>query len=419
MKKTISLVVAFVLLVSLFTGIGVTASTKKTDSLKGEITFVTHRTDKVDVIQAMANDFMKLHPGTKITVEPNPGDDVMKTRIAANELPDIMFIPSGLGITREKYPTYFLPVNDLGFTKANMNFYDGGVGPDNKLYALSITVNYNGVVYNKKVFSEAGIKKTPTTVKEFLADCALIKAKGVVPVASNFKDKWPLGSFGDGAMQADMNSLPNYKNTLVKSDKLYNNDKYGLLYGLKFIRNLALKGYLENDLMSTNWDGSKNSIATGKVAMMFLGTWFPPQAIDAGMDKNEVGMFPVPGAKSLVFSPDIFYAVTKDTKYPELSKAFFQYMWKDGLMPIKVGMIPPNKNMKIGSTFVKELMASKLPLIQGAVDSADYQALINKAQIDTGAVAQEYITAKDEKDAQSVIDKYNQKWLKAKKALGK
>lgn len=427
MKKTISLVLTAILSVSLLAGCGSktstdsssTSSTTTGDNLKGKITFITHRTDKVDVTQALANDFMALHPGTEITVEPNPGDDVMKTRISANELPDIMLIPAGLGITREKYSNYFLPIDDLGFTKDNMNFYDGGLGSDNKLYSLSITVNYNGVVYNKKVFKDAGITTTPKTEEEFLADCALIKAKGVVPVASNFKDKWQLGSFGDGALQADITGLPNYKNTLVKMDKYYNDDKGGILYGLNLIRNLNNKGYLEKDLMSTNWDGSKKDLATGKVAMMFLGTWFPSQAVDAGMNKDEVGMFPVPGATALVFTPDIFYAVSKDTKYPELSKAFFKYMFKDGLMPTKVGMIPPNKGIKIDSVYVNELLGSKLPLVQGDVDSADYQALINKAQIDAGTVAQEYITAKSDNDAKAIVDKYNNKWATAKKSLGK
>ena len=300
-----------------------------------------------------------------------------------------------------------------------MNFYDGGVGTDNKLYALSINVNYNGVVYNKKVFKDAGITATPKTEEELLADCALIKAKGVVAVASNFKDGWPLGYFDDGTMQADLSAVPNYKNTLVKNDKYYNDDKGGALYGLNLLRNLSSKGYLEKDLMSTNWDGSKKDIATGKVAMMFLPSWFPSQAIGAGMNVDEVGMFPVPGAKALVFSPDTFYAVTKNSKFPELSKEFFKYMWKDGLMPLKVGNIPPNKDVKLDSAFVKELLSSKLPLIQGDVDSADYQALVNKAQIDPGAIAQEYVSAKSDKDAQAVTDKYNKKWSEAKKALGK
>lgn len=421
MKKTISILLTMVLIVSFFTGFRLSTTTSKSAApdLKGKITFVTHRSDKIDVLQGIAKDFMALHPGSEITVEPNPGDDIMKTRIAANELPDILNVPSGLGITRDKFPMYFLPLDNLGFTKDNLYFYDGGVGPDNKFYALSITVNYNGVVYNKKVFKDAGIVKTPKTEKEFLADCAKIKAKGVVPVASNFKDKWPLGPFGDGKMQADITKLPSYKNSLVKKDKFYNDDKGGMLYGLKFLRNLYKLGYLENDLMSTNWDESKKDIATGKVAMMFLGTWFPPQAIDNGMNPNEVGMFPVPGATALVCEPDVFYAVSKNTKYPELAKAFVQYMWKDGLMPKKVGMIPPNKNAKMDAPYVKELLGSKLRLVQGEVDSADYQALINKAKLDTTEIAQEYVMANSDKDAQDIVEKYNKKWLEAKKALGK
>ncbi|UJF31761.1 ABC transporter substrate-binding protein [Paenibacillus hexagrammi] len=348
-------------------------------------------------------------------MEASKGDDVLKTQIAANELPDIMFVPNGLGITRKDYPTYFVPIDELGYTKDNFWYYDNGTGPDKKLYTLSIGVNYQGFIYNKNAFKSAGIDKTPTTMDEFLADAEKLKAKGITPVASNFKDIWPLGNYADGAYSNDLTGLKNYQNTLLTKD-LFNSDPGGLLDGIKFLKNLSDKGYLEKDLMSTNWDASKRDLAQGKVGMMFLGTWLPSQIVQNGAKPEDLGMFPVPGAKALVGSADIMYGVTKNSKHPDVAKAFVKFMWDNGNMPKRVGMIPANKDYQADQPFLKELFAYNLPIVEWEALTPEYQELINKAQIDTKKAAQEYVLSKN---PQEVVDKYNKMWNDARTALGK
>ncbi|WP_438445107.1 ABC transporter substrate-binding protein [Gorillibacterium sp. sgz5001074] len=384
--------------------------------LKGDITFLTHRTDVADTILTdIAKDFMKQNPGVKITVEPSKGDDVLKTRIAANEMPDIMFIPNGLSLTKKDYPNYFVPIEDLGYTRDNLWYYDNGVGTDGKLYTLSIGVNYQGIVYSKTAFKNAGLTSTPKTLDEFYAAAELLKQKGIVPVASNYKDGWPLGNYSNGAYSNDITGSKNYMNTLVTKD-LLNDDKGGLIESAKFLRTLADKGYLEKDLMSTNWDGSKRDLAQGKIGMMFLGTWLPAQIVQNGAKPEDVGMFPIPGAKALVGSADVLYGVTKNSKYPEAAKAFMKFMWDRGNMAKKVGMIPPNKDYVPDEPFVKELMSSNLPIVEWEATSPAYQDLVSKSQIDVNKVFQEYVISKN---PQEIIEKYNKKWADAKKALGK
>ncbi|MCZ8520861.1 MULTISPECIES: ABC transporter substrate-binding protein [Paenibacillus] len=392
------------------------AAPSNAGGLKGEITFLTHRTDLADtVLTDIAEEFMAKNPGVHITVEASKGDDVLKTQIAANELPDIMFVPSGLGMTRKDYPTYFVPIDDLGYTKDNLWYYTNGAGPDNKLYTLSIGVNYQGFIYSKSAFQAAGIDKPPATMEEFLAAAEKLKAKGTVPVASNFKDGWPLGNYADGAYSNDITGLKNYQNTLIGKD-LFGSEPGSLLEGIKFLRTLADKGYLEKDLMSTNWDASKRDLAQGKVGMTYLGTWLPAQIEQNGGKPEDIGMFPVPGAKALVGSADYMYGVTKNSKAPEAAKAFLKFMWDNGYMPKKAGMIPPNKDYQADQPFLKELLSYKLPIVEWEALQPEYQDLINKAQIDTKKVAQEYVLAEN---PQEIIDKYNKKWADARKALGK
>ncbi|MCG7217209.1 ABC transporter substrate-binding protein [Paenibacillus mucilaginosus] len=384
--------------------------------LKGDITFLTHRTDLADtVLTDIAEEFMAKNPGVKITVESSKGDDVLKTQIAANELPDIMFVPSGLGMTRKDYPTYFVPIDDLGYTKENLWYYENGAGPDNHLYTLSIGLNYQGFVYSKAAFRAAGIEQAPKTMEEFLAAAEKLKAKGITPVASNFKDGWPLGNYADGAYSNDLTGSKNYQNTLISKD-LFAKEPGSLLEGIQFLKTLADKGYLEKDLMSTNWDASKRDLAQGKIGMTYLGTWLPAQIEQNGGKPEDIGMFPVPGAKALVGSADYMYGVTKNSKSPEAAKAFLKFMWDNGYMPKKAGMIPPNKDYKADEPFLKELLSYNLPIVEWEAHVPEYQELINKAQIDAKKAAQEYVLAEN---PQEVIDKYNKKWAEARKALGK
>jgi multiple sugar transport system substrate-binding protein len=56
---------------------------------------------------------------------------------------------------------------------------------DGKIYAVPHNVLNNTMVYNKKVFQEAGITKIPETFQEFLDACAKIKAKGIYPIGGH------------------------------------------------------------------------------------------------------------------------------------------------------------------------------------------------------------------------------------------
>ena len=433
MKKAVSLALGLFMVASLFTGCGNTKTaseattkagetTKETTAaqskgLKGKITYMTHRTDMADtVIKDVSKEFIAKNPGVQIDIETFKDESSVKTRIAANEMPDIMIVPTQLGITRSTYNKYFVDISDLGFTKDNTWFYENGTGTDGKLYTLSCAVNYNGVIYNKNAFKTAGIDKAPTTLDEFYAVCEKLKAKGIVPVATNFKDKWPLTNFVE-AYPGDASGVPSYKNLIATKDKyLDESTPGGILDGMKILKTLADKGYAEKDLMSTNWDGSKKDLAQGKVAMMYLGTWLPPQIVDNGAKPEDLGMFPFPGTKVLTLGADRYYGVTTSSKAPEAAKAFLKFMWTDSNMLPRIGFIPPSKSYKSDAPFMKELLSFSVKQLEQEADSPDYQTIINKAEIDNLVMAQEYVTSKDPK---VVIEKYNKKWTDAKKAVGK
>jgi raffinose/stachyose/melibiose transport system substrate-binding protein len=426
MKKIIALLVAMVFVVSMFAGCGkapatesavqetktaVAEETKKEENkLSGKIVFATHMTNKVDTtLKDLAKQFTDSNPGTEIEIQGvKDTDKVVKVWMASNELPDITVCPNG--VKQSTFKDYFLPLNDLGFNEDTLLFYKNGLGDDQQLYQVACSISLEGMLYNKKVFTDAGVTDIPKTQEELLAACEKIKAKGVVPVASLFKDKWPLGrwsEFGPAALSKN----PNYLNDKTKSDELVA-DTWLDIY--KLLRTMNEKGYLEKDLMSTNWDQFKKDFGAAKVGMVYLGTWLPPQIVENGGKIEEIGMFPLPGGQATA-NADNMYAVAKNSKNPELAKAFFKFLFAEPNFAKATGLTTSVKGVKSDDPIAAEILSYGQPLEMPAL-SEDYNALIGKAQIDREAMSQDLILAKD---LDAKVKEYNQKWADARKALSK
>jgi len=383
--------------------------------ISGKITFLTNRTDMIGKeYDEYSKRFNEKYPNIQVEFEASQTDynQQAKVRMASGELPDVMFIPT---IPNSDLPKYFASLDDLGLndqiTFRDFKSFDG------KLYGITTGNSTSGIVYNKKAFADAGITEIPKTWDEFLAACEKLKAKGVIPLASNFKDKWPLNDWVY-AVPRVVEGNPDFPNVKLTSDTPFTMDNgYGKALGL--LRELNEKGYLEKDINSTNWEQSKKDIASGKFAMYFLGNWVINQVIGAGTTADNVGFFPLPydnsGTPAAPLSPDFFYAVAKDSKNVEAAKAFVKWMIVDSGYEDFAGFISPLKGKESSLAQLKEFQSTGVELQEGTVDDAKVTEITNKAQLDLPAVAQEFVLAKD---PQSVFDKWNKAWAKAKKDLG-
>lgn len=429
MRRLISLIIAVFMVAALFIGCGQKADTKAETSsavqassaaeatvpevtLSGKITFATNMTNKVDSTLAdLVKEFTAKYPGTEVEIEGlKDPEGTLKVRMAAGELPDVSV---AVATKTSDYPKYYAPIDDLGFTEDNINFYKSGLGDDGKLYRITSAVSYTGVVYNKKAFKEAGVEKVPTTIEEFYAACELLKAKGIVPVASNFKDAWPL-TFWSGMYPIEALSNVNYYNELVSKNEFLSNDG-GILAGFNLVKTLKEKGYLEKDLMSTSWDGMKKDLATGKIAMAYIASWFPPQVVENGALQEDIGMFPFPGVKAVLAANDLFFAVSADSKNLETAKAFLKFAWEDSRYQNAIDATTPIKGATIKNASINEILTYNVPVVNSVPYFDDYISILTKGQLDYNKILQEYLLSKD---PDSIVAKYNKVWAETKKGLG-
>ncbi len=381
--------------------------------IKGEIVFLTNRTDMID---KEYNDyearFEAKYPGVDLKFETlTDYDKDLKIRIASGDFPDVVFVPT---IPNSELPNYFAPLDDIPFSSDI--YFPEMKATGGKMYGISSGGSTVGIVYNKKAFAQAGITDVPKTYDEFLAAAQKLKDAGIVPLASNFKDKWPLDAWvydvptmisGDAAHQ----------NERVGTDTPYTMDNaYGKAWGI--LKELNDKGYLEKDINSTNWEQSKIDVAQGKFAMYLLGNWVINQVIGAGAASEDVGFFPFPadnsGELKAPLNPDWFYAVNKDGNVPA-AKAFVQWIIEESGYDEFAGFIPTLKSKSISMPQLSEFEGYGVTYIEAVPSDDAATAIQNKAQIEQAVIVQNFVLAKD---SAAVLDKVNESWVKAKKELG-
>jgi ABC-type glycerol-3-phosphate transport system substrate-binding protein len=146
------------------------------------------------------------------------------------------------------------------------------------------------VYYNKALFSKAGVTP-PTTWAEFVADCAKLKAAGIVPIELGGKDSFAAAMPLTGALSADViGSDPNwiqqrYAGTVKFSDS-------DVVAAATKMRTLVTDDYFEPDALSVSYAQSITNFNAGDAAMYPMGSWYL-----GSIPKNEwnnIGVFPWP-----------------------------------------------------------------------------------------------------------------------------
>jgi ABC-type glycerol-3-phosphate transport system substrate-binding protein len=312
----------------------------------GDIKVVTWRTDLVEdgTFEKYAEEFNKEYPDVKVTFEgitDYAGE--MLTRMSTTNYGDVIGIPA---IKPDQYEQFLEPLGETADFEDTYRFLPAA-SYDGTQYGIAWGGNANGVVYNKKIFEEAGVTELPTSHDEWLD--ALQKVKDntdAIPMYTNYKDGWPLTqSFGNlGAITDD----PDAPITMAEDPAPWTEgtDVYaidGLLY------DTVAAGLTEDDPLTTNWEQSKVDLGTGKIATMPLGSWAISQmqaaAEENGGSADDIGYMAFPanvdGTQLAVIGGDYNLAVSKHSKAKAAAWAWIQWVVEDSGYTEAQGMISP------------------------------------------------------------------------------
>jgi raffinose/stachyose/melibiose transport system substrate-binding protein len=253
-------------------------------------------------------DIINSHPekfGYKLEFEKLPegsqGDDVMATKYATNDYPDV--------IGHYNIPMLAMKIDPSNFADLSgdwMNNFDKNVisSPaysfNGKVIAVPLGSTFLfGMLYNKRVFEKAGVS-IPTTWAELMAACDKISAIGVTPIILSYKDSWTTQFFGQipGQLrQARKLGITSAQMAVqLDTNKLHFADMPLFIGSMELEKSLIGTNRINKTYLSDSYNDAMQAILDGTAAMYPSGSWVSSEMVkmDETKFKNDVGGFAIP-----------------------------------------------------------------------------------------------------------------------------
>lgn len=300
--------------------------------VSGEITVLTNRTDMVTdgTLKKYAAEFNKAYPQVQVKFEGlTDYEGEVKIRMNTTNYGDVLLIPST--VSRDDYPKFFSALGPSAELSKKYQFTQKGTVQDT-VYGLASYAAANGFVYNKDLWTKAGITDWPKTPDEFLADLQTVKDKtGAIPYYTNYKDGWPLSGWQNAVGSPSCDPKANDKLATSQNPWAAGSD---LNVADSLLFDIVAKKLSEPDPTTTNWEDSKAMLAGGKISSMYLGSWSIVQMQDAaekaGGSPDSIGYMPFPaqvnGKFCVITAPDYLYAINKNSKNQQAARAWVDWV---------------------------------------------------------------------------------------------
>jgi len=369
MKRWLPLVMAVLLLVGLLSACGGSQTSSNTGETSSQPSQGTTETKKnvtlsqmvsqgwtTDADEALSKKFTE-ETGIAIDWQVTPADqyhDLLKTKLNAGEAPDIFWIQTNpFAIKTEIDPEKnCIDFSNESWVKVMNPARLPAVSYNNKVYGLMLWSNSPEYVfvYNKTLFGELGITKTPTTYAEFKNDCATIKAKGITPIYEYVAAGWhhvlPFAQIGGRYEELHPGLYDQLNNNKIKYA-----DVPEMELALKQMKECADLGYYGDDYMSNTGEDAQQRMATRKAAM-FLGNPGDIKQIKSDYPdcKDEFGLFLIPYVDNDTFpfnpnGPARF--AYKNSKYVDEIKQYFSYITTKESLQYKLDNTPSITNLDV------------------------------------------------------------------------
>ncbi len=290
-------------------------------------------TDGVRAVCAAAEEKL----GMKIEFEElaggESGDNVIKTRLVAGDVADVVSYNCGSLLASLNPAEYFADITADFSGSLDENFVKAA-SVDGVLYGIPVKSSRAGaVLYNLEMYEKYNLE-IPKTWDEFLANCQALKDAGETAVLGTNGDSWTsqVPYLGDhyNVAAADPNFAADFEAGITK----YATSEAGLA---SFQKIADLVPFMNADHMATTYDdGCDLMMEDGAAHWIILTSALSNMYSLYGEDVNKLGCFALPGTDAnncglTVWEPNAIY-MNKNTEHAEAAKAFLEfYISEEGL----------------------------------------------------------------------------------------
>lgn len=290
------------------------------------------------VEQMLIDEYMEENENIIIEVEALD-DEAYKTKFKAycmEGMPDVVSIwgqPSFLDEVLEAGILAELKEEDY----ADYKFVEGsleGFKKDGKLYGLPRGTDIQAFYYNKKMFEDHGWQ-IPADYGELLELGREIRQEGIVPVAIDGGDGWPLAIY----LSDLMNKLTDDYSGIV-SRAVEKGDFSDPVFGqaVQLMKDAAEAGLFQDGYDSQDRGATMHLFTGGQAAMLYTGSWESAMVLDEDIPeeiRTNIRVFPMPvveGGKGKATDIAAWngggYAVSAGSKVKEEAVRFLNFMYR-------------------------------------------------------------------------------------------
>lgn len=320
MKRLFCKVEIFILLFSLLSGCAAgqetsthaatTPSAVTTNENPVVITLMHYLVEKpkIKALQNLVEGFQDKYPDIKVDIESMSLDqyaNVLKMKMASGDAPNI--IQGNPKSYREFIDTgNILDITNQDFVKRIDPQFIVNVTIDSKVLGVPMDLMLSGVYYDKDIFNSAGVT-VPKTWPDFIRACETLKSKGITPIAAGYKDQASIGgACYTEAYGTPLSEMPDFRAQVMSGEK----ELADFPEFKAFLQRFDLRNkYVNEDALQIGIDRAEQMFATGKAAMIVLGSW----GIGAVRSYNPTGNFGIFMFPSTDDGTDLMSTATDDT----------------------------------------------------------------------------------------------------------
>ncbi|MBB3113983.1 raffinose/stachyose/melibiose transport system substrate-binding protein [Paenibacillus phyllosphaerae] len=383
------------------------------------INMFTASPEYTQAFNAYIEEYKKVKPNVTINLEIMQSDynTVLKSKIAAGSTPDVFQTTAGGDI--DTFAEYSADLTNeplaaamTDAVRSNMSSSDG------KVLGLPVKGNLFTLIYNKKLFADAGITAAPKTTAELEDAIAKLEAKGVTPFANAYKEWWVwkhiFQHFVDAAAQDAGQSAQDLVKAFIAGETTFKD--HPALYDnfFSFIDTTVAHGTtkpLERDSNAqvSDFAAGKAAILTGK------GAW-DEEAIKKIAPDFELGIMGYPVSDKaeqaqIITGADQALRINKDSAVAKETIEFFNWLYTSDYgknwFSTVAKVIPPIKDAPLPELDMPKQMDEILKTEQSGDLSVNYS--LDTFHQKFGEIMQAYIGQTKTKD--QAVEEIQQAWI--------
>ena len=213
-------------------------------------------------------------------------ESVLQARLSGDDAPDLFTLHCN-NIRTYNDAGYLYDLSNEPLANVIYNDVKSTVSIDGKLMAVPIESQAWGVLYNKEIFAECGLK-APDTLSDLKRICETLKTKGYTPFMLAFQEQW-VPQLMTGLTLGDIVSgkLPDWLERMYKNEGSYNEVRE--IFDV--IDLIMANG--TNRAMEEGSEAGAADFAMGKAVMFVQGTWAANTIMTTNPDM-QLGVFALP-----------------------------------------------------------------------------------------------------------------------------